>query len=631
MKRGQEILVGVGDSSFCQIPCPWASWSCQTADEKSKSHRSSSNDDVRRVQTNKISQIACGATTCLAAVNNNNNNKNNNNSNGSSAIDLAPPAYLLEWGTGLYGERLSMEASVPQQGDERKPPSFLNHPAQVAFSSLPLGLHSSPPAIRYIVCGAHFVVASLENGGCISWGGGREGRRALGRGSCGTCGQCRNGSTPAAPPLSYPSSSKPDWVAEPLGLGGSKVAELAAGDDHVIAVGTDGSAWAWGRGDCGQLGYGSPDGADRDGGGSACMPMAVQLPSPASGTPRDEGGLANTSSGAAGAATGVESGHGVQDPRKRPGALVVRAACGRDHSAIVTNDGRIWTFGSGLHGQLGLGTVGETSSIPTVVDALIGVGTMRPDGSFTGMETVACGAWHTAALSTTGDVYTWGWARFGALGPSPFVAGSPRRPQQDTTACATGDSATINDRVASPARGKRKLETTSSTPAAEEGEVRPYPGLVDGMDDILADDDDQLVSVSCGARYTLTTSSKGRAFVWGQVAPSLQHYSRRGGGEQKGGDGSSVRGTDTGDGKGPPLGSFSVPREMNPAELLQDAAPPNSQMDEGGEGRCCCEVGSPKGVRAGADDKGDSRWKVSTVGCGPWFVVFGLQEEDRLG
>ncbi|CAN0487994.1 unnamed protein product, partial [Ectocarpus sp. 12 AP-2014] len=195
---------------------------------------------------------------------------------------------------------------------------------------------------------------------------------------------------------------------------GSKVADLAAGDDHVIAVGTDGSAWAWGRGDCGQLGYGSPpDGADCDGGGSACVPMAVHLPSPASGTPLDEGGLVNTSSGATGAATGVTSGHGVRNPRRRPGALVIRAACGRDHSAIITNDGRIWTFGSGLHGQLGLGTVGETSSIPTVVDALMGVGTMRPDGSFTGIEAVACGAWHTAALSTTGDVYTWGWARFG--------------------------------------------------------------------------------------------------------------------------------------------------------------------------------------------------------------------------
>lgn len=215
------------------------------------------------------------------------------------------------------------------------------------------------------------------------------------------------------------------------------------------------------------------------------------------------------------------------------------------------------------------------------------------------------------------------------------MAGSPRRPQQDTTASATGDSATVNDSGTSSASGKRKLETRSSTPAADEGEVRPYPGLVDGMDDILADDDDELVSVSCGARYTLATSRKSRAFVWGQVAPPLQHYGGRdsgggGGVKQKGGDGHSVRGTGTDDGKGPPLGPFSAPREMKPAELLRDAAPSKS-LDERGEGPCCCEVSSSKGVRGGADDEGDSRWKVSAVGCGPWFVVFGLQEEERQG
>lgn len=63
--------------------------------------------------------------------------------------------------------------------------------------------------------------------------------------------------------------------------------------------------------------------------------------------------------------------------------------------------------------KLGLGTVGSRAWVPTAVDALDGVGTMRPDGSFTGIASVACGAWHTAALSTTGDVYAWGWARFG--------------------------------------------------------------------------------------------------------------------------------------------------------------------------------------------------------------------------
>lgn len=38
------------------------------------------------------------------------------------------------------------------------------------------------------------------------------------------------------------------------------------------------------------------------------------------------------------------------------------------------------------------------------------------DGRFSGLRAIACGGWHCAALSTTGEVYTWGWNRFGQLG-----------------------------------------------------------------------------------------------------------------------------------------------------------------------------------------------------------------------
>jgi alpha-tubulin suppressor-like RCC1 family protein len=32
------------------------------------------------------------------------------------------------------------------------------------------------------------------------------------------------------------------------------------------------------------------------------------------------------------------------------------------------------------------------------------------------MRAIACGGWHSVALSTTGEVYVWGWNRFGQLG-----------------------------------------------------------------------------------------------------------------------------------------------------------------------------------------------------------------------
>lgn len=347
---GQELLLGVGDSSFSQLPHPSA-LSSRPVDGSSRTEDRSA----------WVRKISCGVTASFAV-----------SSQGS----------LLEWGTGMYGERLSPTAKVSSGDDAstaaQTPP--LDRPVVVFFPfPVPPVVGAKPPAIKLIACGAHFVVAALETGGCVSWGGGRDARRALGRGGCGTCSSCSSSpSAPVAPSLkqqSCPSGSgKPEWVAEPLGLGGLAVADLAAGDNHAIAVCEDGKAWAWGSGECGQLGSGAPPERAGAGGGGACVPVSVRVP---------------------------------------PTAMVRAAACGRDHSAVLTSDGRVWTFGSSLHGQLGLGNIGERSWTPAVVDALDGVGTMRMDGSFTGMASVACGAWHTAALSTTGDVYAWGWARFG--------------------------------------------------------------------------------------------------------------------------------------------------------------------------------------------------------------------------
>jgi len=41
-----------------------------------------------------------------------------------------------------------------------------------------------------------------------------------------------------------------------------------------------------------------------------------------------------------------------------------------------------------------------------------------PSKQAPGLATIACGLWHTAAVSDSGDLYTWGWGRFGQLGYS---------------------------------------------------------------------------------------------------------------------------------------------------------------------------------------------------------------------
>ena len=353
---GPGLLVGVGDSSFRQLPCSPVPSSRRLLGDSSSNggdYGSSSDPPIH----GKIAQIACGATAAFA---------------------VSTLGSLIEWGTGVYGERVSSELAIspddePSNSVAATPP--LDHPLPVVLPLQPaVGL--KPPAIKLIACGAHFVVAALEIGGCVSWGGGRDARKSLGRGGCNSCGQCSKARAKCAAALQS-NTNTPAWVAQPFGSGGTEVKALAAGDNHVIAVCGKGTAWAWGRGDCGQLGVGPPaphEGAAGADAGGSCVPMAVRIPAP---------------------------------------NVVRTAACGRDHSAILASDGRVWTFGSSLHGQLGLGGIGEVSWEPAVVGSLEGVGTMRRDGSFTGVASLACGAWHTAALSTTGDVYAWGWARFG--------------------------------------------------------------------------------------------------------------------------------------------------------------------------------------------------------------------------
>ncbi|CAN8244117.1 unnamed protein product [Cochlearia groenlandica] len=84
---------------------------------------------------------------------------------------------------------------------------------------------------------------------------------------------------------------------------------------------------------------------------------------------------------------------------------VQNIACGGQHAVLVTKQGESFSWGAESEGRLGHGV--ETNvQHPKLIDAL----------STTNIELVACGEYHSCAVSLSGDLYTWGKGDFGILG-----------------------------------------------------------------------------------------------------------------------------------------------------------------------------------------------------------------------
>jgi hypothetical protein len=88
------------------------------------------------------------------------------------------------------------------------------------------------------------------------------------------------------------------------------------------------------------------------------------------------------------------------------GLRVVQVSAGNGYTAVVTADGQLYTFGNGYSGQLGCGTIDNSAEqkLPTRVLANERV------------VAVACGDRHTVVLTAKGAVFTCGSASYGQLG-----------------------------------------------------------------------------------------------------------------------------------------------------------------------------------------------------------------------
>ncbi|XP_011633715.1 uncharacterized protein LOC105424907 [Pogonomyrmex barbatus] len=93
--------------------------------------------------------------------------------------------------------------------------------------------------------------------------------------------------------------------------------------------------------------------------------------------------------------------------------IIVDAVAGQYHSVALTADGRIFTWGWGIHGQLGHGNTDE-KALPSLVKDLLGVVVCY----------ISAGYAHTLALSMDGIVYAFGCNILGQLGSGSNIKSS---------------------------------------------------------------------------------------------------------------------------------------------------------------------------------------------------------------
>ena len=202
----------------------------------------------------------------------------------------------------------------------------------------------------------------------------------------------------------------------PPQFGGAPVAMVACGSGHTLVVTRAGCLFAFGRGGDGQLGLGDRSnryvpvevGQGRLRG--AIVTYAA-TGSTHSGLVTVDGAVWTWGCGHRG-----RLGHNdLQDellPRELEGqfggARALSLAAGGVHTIVVTTCGAVWSCGGGYHGQLGVGSRADRHA-PVRVGGEEAFGHAK-------VRMVACGYFYNVAVTEEGAVWSWGSGRGGKLG-----------------------------------------------------------------------------------------------------------------------------------------------------------------------------------------------------------------------
>lgn len=280
-------------------------------------------------------------------------------------------------------------------------------------------------------------------------------------------------------------------VPRPVGLG--RVAAIACGENHSLVV-ADGELYAWGSLHMGRCGFADTLGLPVDDDNHPYQPVPRRV----SGASMD-------------------------------GKRVTHIACGTFHSLAVA-DAELFAWGSVCAGRCGFASL---EGLPIEGVRYQPVPRKVTDGAVRNRRIVmvACSEGHSFAISATGDLCAWGNADAGRCGlPShglpldlsgPFQPVPAKIPEKGfgkvkLVSCGSWHSlaVTLNGSLfawGAARAGRCGFADTSSLPVDENGPYQPVPREV--LDGDLREK--KVARVACGSWHSLAVAEDGCLYAWG--------------------------------------------------------------------------------------------------------------------
>lgn len=243
--------------------------------------------------------------------------------------------------------------------------------------------------IAGVSCGQAHSLAVNEQGQVFAWGAGEGGQLGLGT---------------AEEVVRVPRLIKK--------LCEHRISQVMCGNQHCIALSKDGQLFVWGENSSGQLGLGKGE-------PSTLSPQPLKslcgIPLAQISAGGDHSFALSLSGAVFGWGKNGAGQLGLNDEQDRAvpchikflrSQKVVYISCGEEHTAALTKEGGLFTFGNGSRGQLGHDST-NNEPLPRRVMELMG----------TEVSQIACGRHHTLAfVPSTGLVYAFGCNTQGQLG-----------------------------------------------------------------------------------------------------------------------------------------------------------------------------------------------------------------------